>query len=541
MGVCCSRHALVEGRPRPRIETHAPYELSRAPEAVAWAAKVGLVPDDWQDDALDRICAVDATGKWTHFECCEFVARQNGKGSILEIRALAGLFVFGEKLIMWSAHEVKTAIEAFKRCLTLLRRIGKQVGNNENLIEADGCLVKISNTNSDEGFEILKERDADGEWVVLETPRRLKFIARSKGSGRGFSGDLNIIDEAFAYTYAQQSALLFTMGARANPQVIYTSSPPLDGISGDVMFDLRLRGDPTAPRELADGAWSQDPSLSYRDWGLAGDLENLAGVDLEDRALWKATNPSMDVVRAGGASALTTAFAEKEWRALRKTPADFARERLGIWPKRVVADAGVIPLALWAKQAVSPEDERPRDVVFSVVVARDRSFTSIAAVGRRPDGRLLLAIVAYERGTDWVVPRMVELRDAWNPLLWAIEDKGANASLAPALLANGFTEPDDRDEPQRGDVVPPWANDVVAAYGLFIDALVEERLAHLRDSPLETAVAGADTRSLGNGTTWADKGSVEVGPLKAVTNGVWGFETYADKVQDDYDVADSFG
>ncbi|WP_239164174.1 hypothetical protein [Actinoplanes palleronii] len=507
--------------------------MSRAGEAIDWAARCGLIPDNWQDDALDRICAVDATGRWAHFECCEWVSRQNGKGSILEIRALAGLFVFGEALIMWSAHEVKTALEAFRRCLTLLRRIGVQVGNNENLLEVDGCLVKISNTNSDEGFEILKERNAGGEWVTLETPRRLKFIARSKGSGRGFSGDLNIIDETFAYTYVQQSALLFTMGARKNPQIVYTSSPPLDGISGDVMFDLRLRGDPTAPRDLSDGAWTQDPSLSYRDWGLAGDLENLSGIDLDDRALWKATNPSLDVVRAGGASALTTAGVEKEWRALRKTPTDFARERLGIWPKRVVADSGVIPLALWAGLATTAEaNGRPDQVMFAINVARDRSFTTIAAVGVQDDGRFQLAIVAYDRGTEWVVKKIRELRERWDPLLWAIEDKGPNASLwAAALEQAGLVEAEDREKPKRGEVVAPWANDVAAAYGLFIDALVDQNLAHLRDAPLETAVAGAQTRPIGSGgTTWDDKGAVEVSPLKGVTNVLWAWETYAAKL-----------
>jgi hypothetical protein len=147
--------------PRPRVDTHAPYRLSRAQEAIGWAAKTGLIPDDWQADALAGMLAVHPnTGKWVHFEVAEWVSRQNGKGSILEVRALAGLFVFGEELIMWSAHEYKTAMEAFRRCLKLLRRIGKQVGNNENLIEVDGHVVKVSNTNGEEGFELLRHQAA---------------------------------------------------------------------------------------------------------------------------------------------------------------------------------------------------------------------------------------------------------------------------------------------------------------------------------------------------------------------------------------------
>jgi hypothetical protein len=537
VGPCCSRHALVEGRPRPRVETHAPYALSRSQEAVDWAAGAGLIPDDWQDDSLDRICAVDPAGRWVHFECCEFVPRQNGKGSILEIRALAGLFVFGEELIMWSAHEYKTAQEAFRRCLKLLRRIGVQVGNNENLLLVEGRHVKVSHTNGEEGFELIREPDENGDLVLMQEPRRLKFIARSKGSGRGFSGDCNIIDETFAYTYSQQEALLFTMGARANPQIIYTSSPPLDGITGDIMFDLRLRGDPSAPRELEDGPWSQDPSLSYRDWGLAGDLEDLSGIDLDDPDVWLATNPSMDVVRAGGASALTAQSIARERRAFRSNPGGFCRERFGVWPKRIRSAGGVIPLELWRELATTPEESgRPEDVAFAVVVAPDRSATWIAAAGCQSDGRVQGVIIDRLRGTAGVVERMAKLRERWDPITWAIEDKGETASLWPDL--ERATDDDglalfkvsaDKDDPKRGEVAVPWANDLAAAYGLFIDLLVEKRFAHLSDDPLNVAATVATTRLLGTGTAW-DYKDPAAAPIRAVTQAVWGYLTRFDAV-----------
>lgn len=515
--------------PRPRVDTRAPYEATRAPEAIEWAAKTGLIPDDWQADALHGMLAVHPSGKWVHFEVAEWVSRQNGKGSILEIRALAGLFVFGEELIMWSAHEYKTAMEAFRRCLKLLRRIGTQVGNNENLIEVDGHTVKVSNTNGEEGFELL------------DTKQRLKFIARSKGSGRGFSGDVNIIDEAFAYTNVQQEALLFTVGARPNPQIIYTSSPPLDGITGDVMYALRLRGDPTGPREFEDGPWRQDPELAYRDWGLPGDLEDLSHVDFDDRALWKTTNPSLNVIRADGASALTTLTIERERRAFRGNLRGFARERFGVWPKRVRDGGGVIPLELWQALATNVMDAgRPEDVAFAVVVAADRSYTTIAAVGPQDDGRLQASIVAYERGTEWVVDRMVELHNRWNPITWVIEDKGSTASLWPEIerrthVNDGrrertFDVSEDVEKPHRGEIAVPWSHDVAAAYGLLIDAVVQKRLAHLSDAPLDAAVACAQARPLGTGATWDHRGDVETSPLRGITNALWGYRKRADRI-----------
>lgn len=522
--------ASTRSGPRPRVDTRAPYEVTRAQEAIDWVAKAGLIPDAWQADALDGMLAVHPDScKWVHFECAEWVSRQQGKGTILEIRALGGLFVFDEELIMWSAHEYKTAMEAFRRCLKLLRRVGTQVGNNENLLEVDGHPVKISNTNGEEGFELL------------DTKQRLKFIARSKGSGRGFSGDVNIIDETFAYTNVQQEALLFTVGARPNPQIIYTSSPPLDGITGDVMYALRLRGDPTSPRELEDGRWRQDSELAYRDWGLAGDLEDLTHVDFDDREMWKRTNPSLDVVRAGGAASLTTLTIERERRAFRGNLRGLARERFGVWPKRIRGAGGVIPMELWMSLATTVIDAgRPEQVAFSVVVAADRSYTTIAAVGAQSDGQLQVSIVKYDRGTEWVVDRMAELHTKWDPIAWVIEDKGSTASLWPELerrthVVDGrrvsmFKVSDDVDKPKRGDIAVPWANDVAAAYGLFIDNIVQRKLSHLSDVPLDVAVAGATTRPLGTGTTWDHRGDVETSPIRGVTNALWGYLTRFDRL-----------
>lgn len=517
--------ALRNAGPRPRVDTHPPISLTFGPEAVALAAIGGLTADPWQADAIDRILAVDPdTGKWACFEYCELVSRQNGKGTILEIRALAGLLLLGEELIMWSAHEYKTAIEGFRRCLRLLRRLGTQVGNNENLIDVGGRLIKVNNTNGEEGFE------------CLDTGQRLKFIARSKGSGRGFSGDVNIIDEAFAYTLFQQEALFFTASARPNPQFIYTSSPPLDGITGDVLYGLRHRGDPEAPRSGDDGPWRQDPELGYRDWGLAGSLDKLDGIDLDDRRLWKATNPSL------GNGRLTYKSIERERRTLIGNPAGFARERYGIWPKRVNTGAGVISAELWEDLKTTAEESgRPTDYAMATVVSADRSRTAIAAVGPQSDGRLQASVVSYLPGTELAGARMEQLHETWRPVAWAVQDKGPTGSLMPELERRGFRPPKDPDKPMRGDLAVPWAADVAMAYGLFVDTVRGRRFAHLSDLPLDTAIAGAQIRPLGSATTWDFNSPVDVSCLQAVTLALWAWLTLSDRVDDDYDVADSFG
>ena len=496
---------LPTGALKPRVETCPEFVTSYGPESVELMARAGQVLDGWQQDAITAQLAAREDGQWACFECCEWCTRQNGKGVVLEARALAGFFLLGERLIMWSAHEYKTAMEAFRRVRWLIHNLGVRVA--DNLYNVDGITVKVNNTNGEESFE------------RLDTGARIKFVARTKGSGRGFSADCNIIDEAFAYTAEQHAALLYTLSARPNPQIIYASSPPLTGITGEVMYDLRLRGDPTAPRRPEDGTWEQDPSLSYRDWGLAGDLEMLDGIDLDDITNWAASNPALGI-------RITHETVARERRSTRGAPAEFARERLGIWPRRVVgAGGGVIPEELWRElvddNAARPAAVvRPTDVVLVVQVNSSRSHTTIAAVGARPDGTILASIVDHRPGTHWVVERLAQLKARYGPLCIVAQDKGPTGTLIDDLAEVGIKPPADRERPARGDLVVPWASDIAIGFGLFLDAVTQKRVRHLDEAPVNVALGVAATRPLAGGTAW-DYTDPAVGPLLAITQGVW--------------------
>lgn len=472
---------------RPRVDTHPPYTLTYGPEAVDLARVAGLVLDPWQCDALHTLLAVRPDGKWACFEYAEIVARQNGKGAILEARVLAGLFLLGEQLIMWSAHEYKTAMEAFRRVLVILRRIGKRI--NDNLYDVDGIPVKVINTNGEESFE------------RLDTGARIKFIARSKGSGRGFSGDVNIIDEAYAYTLEQQAALMPTMSARPNPQIIYTSSPPLDGESGDVLFNLRERGERGG-----------DDSLGWRDWGAAGNLNQLDKIDLDDRALWAATNPAKGI-------RITEETISRERRSM--GAAEFARERLGIWPVRATSVGVVLDPDRWAA-LVDEASKRAGDVALAVDITPLRDYATIAMYGPSPDGHEHMQIVAYLAGTDWVIPRLLELKAALDPIAIALDAKNGAAALVDDLELAGITKPDDPEHPQRGDLLVTNAAEMADAVGQFIDGYRREPpgYRHIGQEPLDSAIKNARARPIGDAgaIAWGRKLSeVDIGPLVAVT------------------------
>jgi phage terminase large subunit-like protein len=476
--------------------------------------RAGKPLDPWQQDSLELMLSRGADGLYACFEYCELVARQNGKGAILEARALAGFLLLGEALIMWSAHEYKTAMESFRRMRSLLRRLGTPISDTLILLPADllghDVYVKVSNTNGDEGFE------------RLDNEQRIKFVARSKGSGRGFTGDCVIIDEAFAYTQEQHEALAPTMSAMPNPQIIYTSSPPLSADTGDVLYSLKDRAEEALKTGVHD-------DLGYRDWGLAGDLDRLDEIDIDDPATIAAANPAMCTGR------LTLRKIRKLGTMLGRR--GFGRECLGLWPKRTEG-AGVIDMKVWARLC-DPESRRVGDVSIAFDIAPQRDYAAIAVFGLRDDELGHMQLVDYRPGTAWLVPRLVELAKVLNPSSFCC-GRGTGASLATDLTEASITESIDPEHPVRGDLVITSVTDMAASTSQMIDALRDETVRHIGQEPLDTAASGVKIRRVGDSVAWA-RGAVgaDTCPIVSVSLARWVHLARAHLVAETYDPLDN--
>ena len=186
----------------PRISSIPPYRSSAGQEAIDLCSQIGLMLDPWQQFCMHHGLGERDDGKWAAFECAVVLPRQNGKDSLFEARELAGLFLFGEELLLHSAHEFKTSQEHFRRVLFWL----------ENTDALRKRVKRVRTSHGEEGVELL-------------TGQRLRFVARSTGSGRGFSGDCVFLNEAFNLPATSVDALMPTMSARKNPQLWYGSSP----------------------------------------------------------------------------------------------------------------------------------------------------------------------------------------------------------------------------------------------------------------------------------------------------------------------------
>ena len=430
---------------------------SGAVEAIELAASAGLILDEWQCFALDVALSERADGKWAAFEVGMIVPRQNGKGSILEARELAGLFLFGERLILHSAHEFKTAAEAFLRVKAL-------VDNTDDLRRK---VKQIRTSHGDEGIELL-----DGA--------RLRFVARSRGSGRGFSGDCVILDEAFNLGAEAMGALLPTLSAKPNPQIWYTSSAPM---AGSVQLHAVRR------RALAGGS----PRLAFMEWSIDPDVDRV-----DDPGSWAKANPSFGI-RIG------EEFVRAEIDAM---PApEFARERLGVPDPEPSVDPPLFPLADWNRLA-DPTSEFGGKVAFSVAVSPGAESAAIAMVGFRPDGMPHVELVDHRPGVDWLPARRAELDGKVRPKFWVRDPSGPAVELAGKF----------RD--LRGREATEAATRLLSAVaeGSF-RWLCDERLA----GALSTAVVGARRRDVGDGVwKWSRVGSdVDISTIEAMTWALW--------------------
>lgn len=410
-------------------------------------------------------------GKWAAFEVGLVVSRQNGKGAILEARELAGLFLLRERLIIHSAHQFDTALEAFRRLLWLI----------EETPDLASQVKRVSRSHGEEGIE-------------LKTGERIRFRTRTKGGGRGFSADCLILDEAMVLPESGYGSLLPTLSAMPNPQVWYAGSAVDREVHEDGIVFARVR---------ERGLKGTDPRLAFIEWSVDRDgPENVEEGLATDPKAWRQANPALGI-------RITEEQIANEQRAL--DARTFAVERLGVgdWPE-TDGTPHVIDMQLW--KTLTDYDSQPLDpVCFTFDVAPDRSMSSITVSGRREDGLPHVEVVNRAPGTGWVAKRVAELVKSHECLTTLCDGGGPAASLLPQLKR------------LEVDVELIEAREMAQACGHFYDAVDQRDLRHLGTTELTSALKGAAQRPLGDAWAWSRKNSSsDISCLVAATLAVWG-------------------
>lgn len=441
----------------------------------------GLCLDDEQILALETVLAEDESGRWAALEAAIIEARQNGKTVDLQAIVLYLLFVVEVRLAIWTAHLFPTAQEAFR--------------DLDNIIagtpEFSRRVKRISRANGEEGFEFHGDR-------------RLNFRARSKTGGRGLTGDVVILDEAFALGAAEMGSLLPTLSARPNPLVIYASSAGL--VTSGLLRAIRDRG-------RAGG----DPSLAYIEWcAEEGDCEDedcshrpgTEGCLLDDEDRWRQANHTL-----GRRIPIDNIRAER--RAL--PPEEFARERLGWWDEPALGESG-IPNEVWAgcadREATIAE---PSALAFDV--APGHLSASIVTCGGP------LHVTAHEYGTGWVIGRLLALAEAHDLVGIGFDPASPAGALIPDLEKAGFVIRSKQNP--KGLLVPIEGREAAQACESFLAGAVGRQLVHRDELALNLAVHGAVRRQSGDSWRWSRRdSSVDISPLVAATDAKWLYDQH---------------
>jgi hypothetical protein len=481
-------------------------------EAVELAAAAGLVLEPHQQLVLEGALRERRDGSWASTSVTVVEPRQNGKGGILEARELAGLFLFGEKLLTHTAHRYDTCQIHFRRVKPLAIAISEQIGDRRLRIK------RISETNGDEGIELM-------------SGQLLAFKTRAKLGGRGASGNLIVLDEAM---YLQELASLVpTLSAIWNPQLWFTGSAPLARKESD-----HLRKKCRAGRRAARGG----PALRrgcYFEWcattkAKPQDVETwqaevesvLADPVALGRALCQA-NPGLGY-RLGEEYVVHT---ERE----EMTDEEYVRERLGLYldAGEAVTDTVIEPPAWKAcsvhsstcpRGCINPHGAEAVDpVAICFEVSIDRKWSQIGVAAPSNLGGTHVEIVENRQGTGWVIDRVLELQQAHSAGHVVCNPAGPAGSLLPEAerkgLVVGILEGRDKDGAPKVHAVT--GRDYQQACGAALDDITEHRWRHLGQAELHKAVANATRRDVGDAFVFDRRGDVDISPLTCVALAAW--------------------
>ena len=429
--------------------------------------QLGMPMDPEQQMILDAIFAENEPGSPACFSVAAVAPRQNLKTATLEIAALTDVFVLGEPLHAWTAHLFDTAIKTFEHMCQLIE------------------------SNDDFRKRCRKPKESHGfEAIELLTGEKIEFHARSKGKGRGISGDKITWDEALFLQPGEIGALIPILATRRGAQVRYGSSAGF--ATSDVLRRIRDRGRAGGALRSAYFEWCAprveclDPSCSHV-WGEA------VGCVADRIDLLQIANPAY--------GRRITAERMQDFRE--EMPAEeFIREFLGWWDEPNSTDAA-FGLGKWdACYGEPPLGVKIGAIGFATTM--DLTHGAITAAGF-DDERVHVKPLQHGPGVGWMVQRAKELQNRHGVDV-IVDGRGPAAALIPHLEGAGV----------RVQVVDTrWVLDACAT---ILDLVRELKLRHAKYPELETAVAGAVRRLVGDRWAWGRKVSTsDISTLEAGT------------------------
>lgn len=464
----------------PRLE-HLPAEIvgTRAPQALKLVRAAGVTLDQWQQHLVARQFDVNAAGLCAATESGVLASRQNGKGEVLLAIELAHLLGFPRpdgkpKLIVHSAHETKTADEAFAR----IRQVFEKSRRLTARLAPNG--IRVANGQQS---------------IVMANGNRLRFVARTKSSGRGFTVDKLILDEAQECSAADYDALAYTMSAVPDPQVMIMGTVPEPTNNYEVFEGIRDRGRAGTGARTYWAEWSPTGSEAH-DYELQ---------DPMDPQVWAESIPAL------GTRISPAMVQEQVERATSQESLE--RERFSVWRDRapmVKRRLNDVDPEKWAAHAIEAPAHGERRAL-AVMVGRGGGYTSIVAASSQADGRVLVQHLRTAQHSAWA-PAEVKRLALELGAESVVVDRRNVTPIQTGLDGAGV------------EYLAMTAPEVAGAFEMFVEGINTDMVDHCGQPELTMSLEHAVARKVGaSGFTWEQSDPAEpVTQVQAATAAYWG-------------------
>ena len=290
----------ILGKTIPRVWTDAGDLPSKGQEMIDFCKEIGFELLPWQKWLAIEMHKVLPNGKWRFPEVGIIISRQNGKRTFLALRILTGMFLWGEKLQVHTAHKLTTSSEIFWQIDDLIQSNPKLAG------------------------QFVKKYETKGSQEI-KTSKSRYLVRANNSAARGIAAvDTIHMDEVREYQSDEVwSSLRFTQLSSVNPQLIVYSN------AGDqhsvVLNKLRQRG-----LAAAEGAndnigwfeWSAEPGCDIRingepNWDQFAQANPSMGYTLQADNIRSAMHDDETIVRTEmlcqWVSQINPAINEKNW------------------------------------------------------------------------------------------------------------------------------------------------------------------------------------------------------------------------------------
>lgn len=451
-----------------------PADSSLADLFLAVQAMAGHPPLPWQVHVAEHT-ALLAGDQWAARRVGLVVARQNGKTDLIAARLIGGARFLGERCLYTTASGA-AAVDTWRRLdewvdqVPLLRRKLRDIkrsNGRERMLFAGGGVVQIATTGGrpPRGFDKVAA-------LVYDEARELR-------------------------TWAPVAALDPTQAAAPRSQRWLVSN------AGDAR-SVVLNAARDAGRAAAAAG---HPAPAWLEWSAP------PGAAVDDPAALTQANPGLGI---------TVRHVELLDAARDMPEAEFRTEHLCQWVELLDA---VVDLAAWdALEDAEVPVPAAGALTLGFEVALDRSDAAICAA-YTDTGRPVIQCVDHRPGTDWLIPRLLELLARWRAPVVAFGAGGPAPDLADELR-RAVTPPPPGLDPV--ELVGFYGRDYAAACANLLARILDARLTHAHSGPVRDALAGAGTRPYTDAWVWSPRSSTtSVAALVAATCALWAHERAA--------------